>query len=439
MRAHGTWLGCLTALWCCACAAAPAPAPSRETAPPRAEARALRYRLEHGCPLTYAFSLTEKSDQAYAQHREYEGRFVLRLGGGQVERGEAVQLVLEELKSRIYYGGRRMAPDDRAQPTVITLSLDGGAWHNERDPLYPWERLGSALGLGVLFPALPAEAASDAKAGWAVPAEPEHWQGQVGVVDVREDRTDDGPLRAVSLEARWRVAHVDSTGADTLSSMQLSGTQVDADTMERLLQQYALTKGDARGRYILSASGRLLRASIEDTREVTWHYDSGDRASKTVTTLDAALVAACDGPTLPPPEGRADTDEEAAIARAGELVAALAEEDADRALSLLDPSVIARHGGAAVTLLQSTATTHAPSMLGDPRYNVQYVRRERGDVVLRLQGSGRPPGQPNAWQSFDSTWTIAFRGGAPVIRSILVERHGTPVLEVSPERLYASP
>lgn len=440
MRGHGTWAGWLAAATLCACGApAPAARPARAVEPPAVDR--FGYRLEHGCPLTYAFVLTEKSDQSYGQEREYRGRFVLRLGGGQVERGEAVQLVLDELRSRNHYGGRRMAPDGRAPGIVITLSLDGGVWQNERDAHYPWEQLGSALGLGALFPALPDAAEAGAKTSWAVPAEPEGWQGHVDVVDVSEDRADEGarPLRAVDLEARWRVARVDHTAESALISLRLSGSQVDEELMERLLKQYALTKGEARGRYLVSESGRLLRASVEDARQLEWHYENNDRTSTTQTQLEATLVDACDGPTLPPPEARADTPEEAAIARAGELLEALEEQDHERTLGLIDEAVIARHGGAAVSLLQNLAAVHAPSALGDPRYNVQYVRSDAGDVVLRLQGSGRNPRQPDSWETFESTWTIAFRRGKPFIRSIAVARHGQPVFEVSLERLFASP
>jgi hypothetical protein len=411
----------------------------------------LRYAAPRRCPLAYEWSASVRMEMLGArvaippQVVESNGRVE-----ADVDPGAAGRLVMQVPWRQLSLGTvatRNPGGRDVDFAAPIWLRTHGRSWSEEDGPTATWSAYGSFHGLVRFFPALPGPRVGastpwryrvhDDHAGLAVEVRRGHTTLPAGVTAPAphgEEVTETVRL------ARWitvdgeLVAALDSTGGGASHAQQQqagAGPGVTTDAAWR-------TTG---AHLVLARSGRVLLSRYDDVRDVRMQTPGMDMRQRHTARGEMRLVSACDGPALASPiapRSPAERALDAAVALRDAVVAG----DRAAALRALSPAVRARHGEAAVDLLQRHVRWHGSHALGLPEMTSKPPART-ADGAWRLELTGAiahvEPGDVRL--TIDTMMEVEEAGGAMTVRAVTTSRLGADgpveVLTVTAERLYS--
>lgn len=307
------------------------------------------------------------------------------------------------------------------RPPVVIAYGDGTHLSEQSGPSLVYDGIPQhTIGLSVLFPDLP-----DAAAG-----------------SVREWKLD--VPSGAPIMARVRLDGWTTISGMRAATLSMEGTQQLASHMVHMTggpetAQRTVTPGSATmtGRYVVLASGRLLRASVDRAALVatlppiqrTSSAAPPPAATAAQTEhIEVRLLGACDGPTEPPFES-ASSPQEAAVVAAGDFIVAWQKQARDSALALVAPELRQREGDDVLwKKLSGFIDREGAQVVAPPRQlgpTDVATDGEAVNVVVRGEPrSNHPAGAPMQMTHFASPTTLKMvrRGGRSVVLEIHAER-----------------
>ena len=276
--------------------------------------------------------------------------------------GQQLELVAAVSAQPLMGKHRASLPPDTGYAPVH-LETDGVRWIERDGPTHLFDRLGTQGGLQWFLPELPASGAVGATTEWEIQRalsndvlRTEVARGSRPGLKEQLDRADaaaaaapappakeNPPPRLKVIVDRWteergvRVVDLSATGTEHVSDATASAVVGLAVTATYTY----------RGAYRVTATGRLLRATIEKDGVVDMRGpDPQSSQHHTLhTSRSMSLVAACDGPTEPTLMAPL-TLEERAVKAWTEVWAAFTNGEREKVLSALDPALRTKHGDA---------------------------------------------------------------------------------------------
>ncbi|MCA9707756.1 MAG: nuclear transport factor 2 family protein [Myxococcales bacterium] len=401
------------------------------------------------CPLRYEFQADVTMSTADLpleiageQGLRVAGDFTMQAGdGGRVviHNGE---LELSQVMAGVKHPGGKEEPGALAE---IRLERDGPQWKEVDGPTVLWSAYGSFPGLVEFWPALPSALAPGGRGSWALtihgqgsglevettrgtrkapegfefpPPTPQVFDAEVevqGWLDVEGQP-------AVVLVSQWN--HDDEGSIDpAVPKGEVPELDVDVSI-------------EARSRYVVLATGRLLWADVHHVTDVEMGMGGQSMKQHHDLRATARLVEACDGPVMVEP-APAPSPEEGALEAFALLRNAVVGGDSEAMVRHLAPELSRAHDKDSIArLLVDHVARFGPFSLGTPELTLD-VRRDGDRVRMHMTGSAR-----NEDGSTMTVHTVAWaqtRDGRATIESIgtdTVEREeGWSVLELSPTRM----
>ncbi len=408
------------------------------------------------CPLRYEMKTLETShmDGMPAAMKEKMGTALLtfatidaRPSGQQLE-------LLAAVSAQPLMGKHRasLPPDSGYAP--VHLETDGARWIERDGPTQVFDGLGTQGGLQWFLPELPASGAVGASTEWEIQHaisndvwRTEAARGSRPGLKEQLDRAEAAAVAAAPAKAtpaaRLKVTVERWTEEKGVKVVELSatGTEHVSDATASAVVGLAVTATFTyRGAYRVTATGRLLRATIEKDGFVDMRGPDPQSSQHHTqhTSRSMSLVAACDGPTeatLMAPL----TLEERAIKAWTEVWTAFTSGERDKVLSALDPALRTKHGDArlweALTAYKSLRGERAlvPAvMVGDEDVSIV------GATVRLVVHGVTPDPQSKSMMPLDVVITLRDGGDrwfAESMRADLTLHEKRNLLEISRDRV----
>ena len=348
-----------------------------------------------------------------------------------------------------------LPPDTGYAP--VHLETDGARWIERDGPTQLFDSLGTQGGLQWFFPDLPASGEVGASTDWEIRRAPTNdvWSTEVargsrpGLKETL-DRAGAAaaaaapaasakaipPSRVKVIVERWS----DEKGVKVVDLSASSTEHVSDEAASALVGLAVTATFTYRATYRVTATGRLLRATIEKDGVVDM-LGADPRSSQhhtQHTSRSMNLVAACDGPTeatLMAPL----TLEERAIKAWMDLWTAFTSGEREKVLSALDPALRTKHGDTRLWEALTTFKTLRGERALAPALMVRDEDVSTAGATVRLVIHGVTP-DPNSKSQMPLDVVITLRDGgdrwfAESMRADLTLDEGRNLLEISRDRL----
>ena len=457
-RSHATYLLALLA----ACApATPATLPPAKGAIIVPVEPQLRYALPT-CPLRYEMNTVETSHMEgmpVAMEEKMGTTFVTFATIDARPRGQQLELVAG-VSAQPLPGKHRASLPPETGYAPVHLETDGTRWIERDGPTEIFDALGTQGGLQWFFPELPASGAVGASTDWEVqravatdvwkiegargsrPALKEQLaraQAAAAAAGRAAPAEPAKPIPSPRLKVvveRWR----EEKGVKVVD-LAVSGTDQVSDATASSITGLTVTATFTyRGTYRVTATGRLLRASIEKDGVIDMRGPDAESSQHHTqhTTRTMNLVAACDGPTeatlLTPL-----TLEERAIKAWNEIWIAFMSGERDKVLAAFDPALRTKHGDARIWEALSSYKTLRGDRALAPAVMVRDEDVSNVGGAVRLVAHGiTPDGQNKLQMPLDVVITLRDGGDrwiAESLRADLALDEQRNLLEISRDRV----
>lgn len=407
------------------------------------------------CPLRYEMKTVETSHMEGMPSAMEEKMGAALLTFATIDArpsGQQLELVAGVSMQPLMGKHRASLPPDTGYAPVH-LETDGARWIERDGPTQLFDALGTQGGVQWFFPELPASGAVGASTDWDVSRATANdvWRTEVArgsrpglkealgrtaaAAPAAPANAIPPPRVKVTIE-RW----TEERGVKVVD-LSASGTEQASDATASALVGLGVTATFTyRGTYRVTATGRLLRATIEKDGVIDMRGPDpqSSQRHRQHTSRSMNLVAACDGPTeatlMAPP-----TLEERAIKAWTELWTAFTNGERDKVLSALDPALRTKHGDARLW----DALTAYKALRGEralaPAVMVRDEDVSAGGATVRLViHAVTPDPQSKSLMPLDVVITLRDGGDrwfAESMRADLTLDEGRNLLEISRDRV----